>query len=153
MTIVDLIQSTSPRTLSSLSLVNRMFNDLTSYARARDLHFNLHPKKVEASQDLLKIIEKKKLLSAISTLVVTDRGPGSYCDTWENLSAIPVDKYRNMQQYIADLMPRMTGLKVLSYNYGRYCDEYIPNVCLEHFVLAQGTTPRTRYQSNNAELG
>lgn len=150
--VFDLLQSTSPKTLQALALVNWTFHDLTSRARSRVLRIDTGPEELQATHDYLKRLERKDLLSFITTINASDGSAQPYGRVRGSSAPDPfapdVVNYLNFINYVADLIPRMTGLAVVNWNYSTPRGEHIPDNVLEALRLR----PKVRLYARATDL-
>jgi len=114
--VFNLLQETSAASLQAVASVSTEFYHLAEHSRHRHLTLNLEPSTIEASLNRLHHLEKQELLAAVRSLDVSD--PGEFLFKYRECKNI--DQHSECIDSISTLIPRMTGLKDVCWNFLPY---------------------------------
>ncbi|KAJ9656668.1 hypothetical protein H2198_004787 [Neophaeococcomyces mojaviensis] len=133
--IFYLIQDSSPKSLKALALVSSEFYHLAERSRYRHLALSLDSDKIDASEQCLYRLKKQNVLSAIRSLDISDPGEGRFTypllSTKSKTESSVADRYHGCINSISNLIPKMTGLRYIGWNYFTYGDHPVPELVLQ----------------------
>ncbi|KAK5083246.1 hypothetical protein LTR70_007962 [Exophiala xenobiotica] len=114
--VFDLLQETSAGSLQAVASVSTEFYHLAEHSRHRHLTLDLEPSTIEASLNRLHHLEKQELLAAVRFLDVSN--PGEFL--FKHRECKNIDQHSECMNSISTLIPRMTGLRDVCWNFLPY---------------------------------
>ncbi|KAK5953345.1 hypothetical protein OHC33_005289 [Knufia fluminis] len=133
--VFDLIRDSSPKSLQAIASVSSEFYHLATYSRQRHLTMRLNPDTIQNTHSRLRCIDEQNLLPAIHFLDVVEPGEVTFKNRQEYINGhtdnANADQYFDCMKSIISLIPRMMGLKYLSWQRTAHAGDGIPDTVLE----------------------